>query len=106
MVAEFAGAVGPVSHVTLCELDAFDQVKVTTPAVAVSGVGLNELLLTVIEFPWPPLLLPVESLQAASPTATSTRTARRANRITPPNVSTTRTRFNCDKFRKQTTPGV
>src|SRR6185295_5818916 len=91
MVVEFAGAVGPVSHVTLCPLDAFDQVKVTTPAAAVSGVGLKELLLTVTELPWPPLLLPVESLQAAKATATTARTARRANFIKPPKVSRRRT---------------
>src|SRR6185312_5309316 len=107
MVAEFAGSVpGPVSHVTLCELDAFDQVKVTTPAAAVSGVGLKELLLTVIELPWPPLLLPVESLQAASPTTASARTARRANFIKPPKVSTTKTRLSCDKFRNKRLPAL
>ena len=101
MVDELAGVVGPVDQVTLWLLPAFDQVKVTTPAVAVSGVGWNELLLTVIELPWPPLLLPVESLQAASATATRARTARRANLIQPPKVSTKRTPVDIHRVPKK-----
>lgn len=87
MVDEFAGkAVGPVSHVTLCEFDALLHVNVTCPAATVSGVGLNELLLTVRLVVCPPVPLPVELLLHAAMAATLrvTATAKPANRITPP----------------------
>jgi hypothetical protein len=87
IVKDGAGNVpGPVSHVTLCELEAFTQVKATeSAATAVSGVGLKELLLTVMLLPCPPLLLPVELLHAATAaTLMTTATTIPATRITPP----------------------
>ncbi|HZE94413.1 MAG TPA: hypothetical protein VEZ49_06860 [Gemmatimonadales bacterium] len=86
MVDEFAGkAAGPVSHVTLCELDALVHVNVTWPAGTVSGVGLKKLLLTVRLVVCPPVLLPVELLHAATAaTLMATATAIPAKRITPP----------------------
>ena len=69
IVEEFVGNVpGPVSHVTLCELEAFTHVKTTvSAAAAVSGVGLKTLLLTEMLLLRPPLPpLPVESPHAAT----------------------------------------
>src|SRR2546423_6525447 len=93
MVDEFAGSVpGPVSHVTLCEFDAFDHVNVTCPAATVSGVGLKELLVTVMLVLCPPVLLPVELLHAATNAAPiATATIIRPNRITPPGFPSRRT---------------
>jgi hypothetical protein len=48
IVVEFAGAVGPESHVTLWLLAPLDQEKVTVPTATVSGVGEKKLLETVI----------------------------------------------------------
>src|SRR5881394_1907230 len=90
MVVELVGSVpGPDTHVTLCALDEAAQVKVTVPGGMVSGVGLKELLRTLMvvtcppagggggggggELPYPVLLL----LQAAAPAANVTASKRR-----------------------------
>jgi len=55
IVLELAGSVaGPVNHVTLCPLEAELQVNVTVPAGTVSGVGENELFVTVSDVECPP----------------------------------------------------
>ena len=90
MVVELVGSVpGPDTHVTLCALDEAAQVKVTVPGGMVSGVGLKELLRTLMvvtcppagggggggggELPYPVLLLPHPAATAAHVTASERR---------------------------------
>src|SRR5437773_4787773 len=89
MVVELVGSVpGPDTHVTLCALDEAAQVKVTVPGGMVSGVGLKELLRTLMvvtcppaggggggggELPYPVLLLLHPAATAAHVTASERR---------------------------------
>jgi len=90
MVVELDGRVpGPDTQVTLCSLDGAAQLKVTVPGGMVSGVGLKELLRTLMvvtcppagggggggggELPYPVLLLLHPAATAAHVTASERR---------------------------------
>src|SRR5437762_4440057 len=90
MVVELVGSVpGPDTHVTLCSLDGAAQANVTVPGGMVSGVGLKELLRTLMvvtcppagggggggggELPYPVLLLLHPAATAAHVTASKRR---------------------------------
>jgi hypothetical protein len=70
--------VGPESQVTLCTF-APAQLKVTVPALTVSGVGANMLSLTVIVVLWPPPPPPPGEVELEHDANKSTPAARPVN---------------------------
>jgi hypothetical protein len=79
LVAELAGKVpGPESQVTLCGFEPA-QLKVTVPALTVSGVGVNVLSLTVMVVLCPPPPPPAGEVELEHDATTSTPTARPVN---------------------------